>query len=151
MVSLGYVCLLLLFVHICCLLVNYSYFYMIKNQFAIKVTAAWSLGCFDRRQDLLKTSLPVFLPRKGLQVKKVASWELVHVEERRRLIFICVKKMIVNFIINTFLHLNINTIINIQKTFNKHVNRDEEETAEEAIGLSHGRVQLRPHAALRNL
>lgn len=29
--------------------------------------------------------------------------------------------------------------------------RDEEETAEEAIGLSQGRVQLRPHAALRNL
>ena len=69
MVSLGYVCLLLLFVHICCLLVNYSYFNMIKNQFAIKVAAAWSLGCFDRRQDLLKTSLPVFLPRKSLQVR----------------------------------------------------------------------------------
>ena len=42
---------------------------MIKNQFAIKVASAWSLGCFDRRQDLLKTSLPVFLPRKSLQVR----------------------------------------------------------------------------------
>ena len=60
---------MLLFVHICCLLVNYSYFNMIKNQFAIKVAAAWSFGCFDRRQDLLKTSLPVFLPRKSLQVR----------------------------------------------------------------------------------
>ena len=76
---------------------------------------------------------------------------MLHVGERRRLTFICVKKMIVNFIINTLLHLNINTIINIQKTFNKHVYRDEEETTEEAIGLSQGRVQLRPHAALRNL
>ena len=61
--------LLLLFVHICFFLVNYSNFNMIENQFAIKVAAAWSLGCFDRRQDLLKTSLPVFLPRKSLQVR----------------------------------------------------------------------------------
>ena len=84
-------------------------------------------------------------------MKKVTSWELVHVEERTRLTIICVIKIIVNFIIITLLHLNINTIINMQKTFNKHVDRDEEETAEEAIGLSQGRVQLRPHAALRNL
>ena len=68
-------------------------------------------------------------------MKQVTSWELVHIDERWRLTFICVKKIIVN----------------IQKTFNKHVDRDEEETAEEAIGLSQGRVQLRPHAALRNL
>ena len=84
-------------------------------------------------------------------MKKVTSWELVHVKERTRLIFICVIKIIVNFIIITLLHLIFNTIIDIQKTFNKPVDRDEEETAEEAIGLSQGRVQLRPHAALRNL
>ena len=84
-------------------------------------------------------------------MKHVASLELLHIGERRRLTFICVKKIIVNFIINTLLHLIINTINNIQKTFNKNVDRDEEETTEEAIGLSQGRVQLRPHAALRNL
>ena len=76
---------------------------------------------------------------------------MLHVGERRRLTFICVIKIVVNFIINTLLHLIINTIINIQKAFNRHLDRDEEETAEEAIGLSQGRVQLRPHAALRNL
>ena len=140
--------LLLIFVHICFFLVDYSNFNMIKNQFAIKVASAWSLGCFDRRQDLLKTSLPVFLPRKSLQVR-VETGGILR-EDRKTLTFTCVIK-IVNFIINTLLHLTINTIIDIQKTFNKHVDRDEEETAEEAIGLSQGRVQLRPHAALRNL
>ena len=83
------------------------------------------------------------------ELKQVASWELLHVGERRRLTFICVKKMIVNFIIN--IHHLIIAIINTQKTFYKHVYRDEEEMTEEAIGLSQGRVQLRPHAALRNL
>ena len=57
--------------------------------------------------------------------------------------------MIVNFIIN--IHHLIIAIINTRKTFYKHVYRDEEEMTEEAIGLSQGRVQLRPHAALRNL
>ena len=85
------------------------------------------------------------------RLKQVASCKLVHIGRRRRLTFICVLKIIVNFIINTLLHLTINTVITMQKTFNKHVDRDEEETAEEAIGLSQGRVQLRPHAALRNL
>ena len=74
---------------------------------------------------------------------------MLHVGERRRLTFICVKKMIVNFMIN--IHHLIIAIINTQKTFYKHVYRDEEEMTEEAIGLSQGRVQLRPHAALRNL
>ena len=74
--------LLLIFVHICFFLVDYSNFNMIKSQFAIKVAAAWSLGCFDRRQDLLKTSLPVFLPRKGLQVKKVEKGDILGVGAR---------------------------------------------------------------------
>ena len=83
---------------------------MIKNQFAIKVAAAGGLGCFDRRQDLLKTSLPVFLPRKSLQVR-VETGGILR-EDRKTLTFTCVIK-IVNFIINTLQHLIVNTIINI--------------------------------------
>ena len=83
---------------------------MIINQFAIKVAAAGGLGCFDRRQDLLKTSLPVFLPRKSLQVR-VETGGILR-EDRKTLTFTCVIK-IVNFIINTLQHLIVNTIINI--------------------------------------
>ena len=146
--------LLSLFVHICFFLIFYSVFNTIKDQFAIKVAAAWSFGCFDRRQDLLKTSLSVFLPRKSLQVRVetggiLSCCTLGREGDSHSSSSSFIKKMIVNFIINIH-HLTI-AIINTQKTFYKHVYRDEEETTEEAIGLSQDRVQLRPHAALRNL